>query len=392
MNWGANGRKRSVAYALTGAVLLLAAGCATKPKQVEPERLVWPAAPLTTRIEFVRSITSESDLKRDTTFSQKLLNWLGGVKAPAKRIVEPMGLAVSDDGQRVYVSNFGQQAVFAFDFSEKTFTEIAQLAHPLGLALDAQGQLYVIEQGKKRISIFDQAGDRLRSITHPDIVRPSGIAIDRARARIYLADTGRARREGKPPAGHNIKIFNLDGELLDTIGKGFGDEPGQFRFPTYLTLDANGNLYVTDTLNSRVQVFDPDGNYVKKFGERGNAWGMFDKPKGVAVDSFGNVYVADSGWSNVQIFNQKGQVLLFFGGRGHFPGMLKNPTAITIDADNNIYVADFVNHRINMYRLVNTTAEDSFLVPLAESEDSDEVKPKQAGAQIDNTPSKGGEI
>jgi DNA-binding beta-propeller fold protein YncE len=373
-------------------VASLVTGCATGPKQEEPQRLVWPSPPLTARIEFLRSIASEEDVRKDTTATQKLINWLSGVKPPAKHILEPMGIAVSDDGQRLYVSNFGRQAVFAFDFRLKTFSEIGPLAHPLALALDAQGQLYVVEQGKKQISIFDQAGNRLRSITHPDIVRPSGIAIDRTRARIYVSDTGKMGREGKPPRGHDIKIFNMEGELIDTIGKGFGDAPGQFRFPTYLTLDASGNVYVTDTLNSRVQVFDPDGNYVKKFGERGNAWGMFDKPKGVAFDSFGNVYVTDSGWSNVQIFNQQGQVLLFFGGRGQIPGMLKNPTAITIDANNNIYVADFVNHRINIYRLVNTTAEDSFTVPPAKSEARDEATPKQAGAQIDNRPTEGGDI
>ncbi len=94
---------------------------------------------------------------------------------------------------------------------------------------------------------------------------------------------------------------------------------------------------------------------------------MFDTAKGVAVDSFGNVYVADSTWSNVQIFNQKGQVLLFFGGRCPIPGMLKNPTAVVIDKKNQIYVADFLNHRVDMYRLVNTTSTDSFLNPVADN-------------------------
>ncbi|MDH3769263.1 MAG: hypothetical protein OES99_12545, partial [Gammaproteobacteria bacterium] len=73
------------------------------------------------------------------------------------------------------------------------------------------------------------------------------------------------------------------------------------------------------------------------------------------------------GWSNVQIFNQNGDVLLFFGGRGPIPGMLRNPTAIAIDGRNHIYVADFVNHRVNEYRLVNTTAADSYSATQSEA-------------------------
>ncbi len=354
----------------TFGLLLALAGCATAPRSAqEPARLVWPPPPLTTRIEFVRSISSDQDLGRDTTFSQRLVNFLGGEKPAPSQIVEPMGLAVSDDGQRVYVSDFAQLAVFVFDFSGKTFARIGSeqhLARPVGLALDAEEQLYVVEQELKGITVFDRQGRKLRFITHPGVERPTGVAIDRERGRIYLADTGHTRSEA-----HTVKVFAMSGELLRTIGTGKGEAPGQFMFPTYLAVDGRGNLYVTDTLNSRVQMFDPDGKYVKAFGQRGNSWGMFDKPKGVALDSFGNVYVVDSGWSNVQIFNQTGQVLLFFGGRGPIPGMLKNPTAIAIDRQNRIYVADYLNHRVEVYRLVNTTADDSFRSPVAGREGGD---------------------
>jgi DNA-binding beta-propeller fold protein YncE len=348
---------------MAGAMLLAGCAGARKAPQTEPQRLVWPAPPQPARIQFVRSLVGEKDLVQDTTFSQQILELLSGVKPPPKRIVEPMGLAVSDDGQRLYVSNFNRLAVFAFDFTEKTFEQIEPLARPVGLCLDADDRLYVVEQAKRQISVFDREGSPIRSITHASVERPTGIAIDRDRGKIYLADTGTSESET-----HTVKIFDMEGELIGTIGDGKGSGPGQFLYPTYLAVDADGNLYVTDTLNARVQVFDADGQYVKSIGERGNAWGMFDKPKGVALDSFGNVYVVDSGWSNVQIFNEKGQVLLFFGGRGPVPGMLKNPTAIAIDGSNQIYVADFINHRVNLYRLVNTTAEDSFLNPLAGSE------------------------
>ena len=337
---------------------LALAACATGKPAPEEARLVWPPPPLTARIEFVRSVFSDEDLHRDTTFSQRLVNFLAGEKPRPNRIVEPMGLAVSDDGQRLYVSDFAQLAVFVFDFSHKSFRKIGDpepLARPMGLALDAEENLYVVEQEKKGISVFDRKGTRVRFITDPSLERPAGVALDRRRGRLYVADTGHTRS-----TEHTVKIFALDGHRIGAIGRGKGEAQGQFLFPTYVAVDAAGNVYVTDTLNSRVQVFDPSGHYLKSFGQRGNAWGMFDKPKGVALDSFGNVYVADSGWSNVQIFNQKGQILLFFGGRGPIPGMLKNPTALAIDNTNHIYVADFLNHRVEMYRVVNTTAADSY--------------------------------
>lgn len=341
-------------------LLLLAAGCATVPeKPREMTRLVWPPPPLAPRIEFVRSIVSDEDLGRDTTFSQKLVAFFAGDRPTPNRIVEPMGIAVSDDGQRLYVSDYGHLQVFIFDFARSVFSKIGdkqRLARPLGIALDAEERLYVVEQEKKGVTVFDRQGKNVGVITDADVERPTGVAIDRQRGRVYLADSGRTRSPQ-----HTIKIFTLSGERVGTIGGEKGETDGRFLFPTYLTVDRAGNLYVSDTLNARVQVFDPDGTYVKTIGQRGNAWGMFDKPKGVALDGFGNVYVADSGWSNVQIFNQKGQILLFFGGRGPIPGMLKNPTAIAIDRNNRIYVADYLNHRVEVYQVVNTKAEDSYL-------------------------------
>ena len=334
----------------------LAGGCAsTPPKKVSEIHLAWPAPPQEARIKYVRSIYGEDLFSHGSTFSDSLRDFLAGEKPRETELVQPMGLAVSDDGQRLYASDFVQSAVFIFDFANKKFSKIENLAMPVGLALDGQENLYVVEQEKKGVAVFDKTGKPLKFITDPTLQRPTGIAIDRQRKKMYVVDTSHTKS-----TDHSVKIFSLDGKLLGKLGKGKGSAPGQFLFPTYVTLDTQGNVYVTDTLNSRVEMFDADGNYQKSFGQRDNGWGMFDKPKGVAIDSFGNLYVADSGWSNVQIFNSKGQILLFFGGRGPIPGMLKNPTAVTIDKHNKIYVGDYINHRIEEYELVNTRASDSF--------------------------------
>jgi DNA-binding beta-propeller fold protein YncE len=273
-----------------------------------------------------------------------------------------MGVAVSDDGSRVYVADHGQHSVFVFDLAKRRVRRLGPepIGRPLGLAVDGDERVWVVEQARRGVSVFASDGRRLAFVGHPALERPVGLALDRARRRLYVADAGTLQS-----AEHTVKIFDWEGGLIGTIGRGKGDGPGQFLFPTYVAVDGNGRVYVTDTLNARVQVFDADGQYLGPIGERGTAWGMFDTPKGVALDGFGNVYVVDSGWSNVQIFNQRRQVLLFFGGRGPLPGLLKNPTAITIDRDNRIYVADHLNRRVEVYRLVNTTAEDSFLDPAA---------------------------
>jgi len=352
---------RRVALVLAGVAVVglvgAMSGCATKPPPKEV-KLVWPEPPETARIEFVRSIASDEDLGKDTTGAQAVLKFLEGEKPAANRIVEPMGIAVSDDGERLYISDHGQFAVFVYDFAKKTSLKIGgqeqPLGTPVGLALDAKENIYVVEQGKKGVSVFDRSGKPLRFFTDESLARPTGIAIDPVRGKVYVADTSHNQN-----TDHTIKVFDLEGKFLGKVGKGKGDIDGAFLFPTYVWVDAKGNLYVSDTLNSRVQMFDPDGNFVRVIGKRGTAYGQFDKPKGVAVDSFGNTYVVDSGWSNVQIFNPKGQVLMFFGGRGTIPGLMQNPDAIAIDKRNRIYTGDMMNHRVNVYQLVNTTEADS---------------------------------
>ena len=335
-------------------VLLTLAGCATQQKPTEVIKLAWPSPPETTRIQFVRSISNDKDLVDDSTFSQNVINFLAGSKPQPNTIVEPMGLVVSDDGQVLYVADTGIQQVLVFDFGNKKFSKIEGLEHPLGLALDANQNLYVVDQTKKNVRVFDRAGKEIRSFTDKSVVRPTGIAIDRQRGKVYVVDTAT-----KASLEHNVRIFSLDGKLLGHLGLGQGNVDGAFMFPTYIALDAGGNVYVTDTLNCRVQVFDPNGKYTRTVGGNGDVPGKFTRPKGVAVDSLGDLYVVDSGWSNVQIFNPKGDVLLFFAGRGPMPGLLKNPTAVAIDRENHIYVGDYINHRVEEYQLVNTVLADT---------------------------------
>lgn len=341
-----------------------------KGKTVVPDfvELTWPEPPLEARIKFVDVLASELDLGRKITFKESFKSFLTGEKPEIAKMYQPRDLEVSEDTKRVYVSDFGESAIYVFNLDTNKL-ETFEVTAPFGIALDNEENLYVAQPDEKHIRVLNSKRETIRLINDASLVRPTDVAIDRERKLVYVADASRKASED-----HSVKVFDYEGKLIRKVGNGKGDCEGCFYFPTYVSVDSKGNVYVTSTLNARVDVFDTEGKYLRSIGERGTGFGQFDKPKGIAFDTFGNTYVADSGWSNVQIFNDKGEVLLFFGGRGGYPGLMKNPTGITIDRNNKIYVADYLNYRVSVYQLVNTKPEDSHLeIPPLEGE---EVKPE----------------
>lgn len=326
------------------------AGCAVKAKIPD---VFWPDPPDKPRIKFVRSFESKNDVGGPSL--RELL--VGSDQALA--LYQPMGLALSQDGQRLYVADRAWNLVFVFDFKTGALGTIGDqerypLAWPVGVALDGKENVYVSDTGTRTVRVYDKNGQFLKGIGKDLLVRPTGVAVDAARGRVYVVDTG----QNDTPEAHRVKVFDLDGALLREIGRR-GDGDGEFNFPTFASVDAQGRLYVVDSVNNRIEVFDAEGKFLRKFGQSGDRIGDFARPKGVAVDSFGNIYVVDSRWSNVQIFNQEGQLLMIFAGVGSYPGLLLNPTAVAIDHQNNIYVSDTLGRRVSVYQLMDTAPEDS---------------------------------
>lgn len=357
--------RRGIAHARHHGVLLALAalamtggGCALR-KAPALMPMVWPEPPEQARIEFVTAVASEENLDRSFSLGRSLTSGLIGVDKPTWHLYQPVAVAPAAGGKRVYVADYSQALLYIFDFERgevRTIGEEGGFGRPIGVAVDGAGQVYVSDQRAKVVQVLSPDGTPLRTLHLANIERPGGVAIDRSRGLLYVTDS-----PGPDSPDHYVRVYDLDGQFLRSVGAGRGDGPGQLYFPTYVAVGAGGEVYVSDTMNGRVVVFDADGKFVRQIGERGDTFGQFDKPKGLAFDSFGNLYVVDSSWSVVQIFNLRGDILLFFGGRSRFPGMLENPTGIAIDENDKIYVCDTFNHRLSVYRLVNTTAADSLL-------------------------------
>jgi sugar lactone lactonase YvrE len=131
----------------------------------------------------------------------------------------------------------------------------------------------------------------------------------------------------------------------------FGDGPTEsvFNTPRGISVAANGDVYVADTQNNRIQRFSATGNFELAFGGPGSGNSQFNNPRGVEVDAAGNVYVLDTGNDRIQKFNADGLYITTFGGFGSGNGQFDNPSGIGFALNGDLYVADTDNDRIQRF-------------------------------------------
>jgi DNA-binding beta-propeller fold protein YncE len=193
-----------------------------------------------------------------------------------------------------------------------------------------------------------------------------------------------------------VLVFDADKyTLLRRIGSsGKGHRlttPGDFSLPTHVAVDKEGNVYVTDTLNNRVEIFDADGKFISEFGKAGDGPGYFARPKGIAIDRDGHIWVTDEVQSRVQVFDRQGRLLIYFGQPGGFPGQFGALYGIAADNRNNrIITSEQYPGRVQVFRYI-TDAEASALKAQREAAaktTEPEQKPVDPNAPKENAPGK----
>ena len=156
-----------------------------------------------------------------------------------------------------------------------------------------------------------------------------------------------------------------DEEVINHIGDR-GEAPGQFVWPSGISLDSNRNVYVTDAWTDRVSVFTLDGEFVRSFGSSGDGDAQFRRPSGIAINDCDDVFVVDTLNHRVQKLTHEGRFVSEWGGIGSDPGEFRSPWGITTDSDGCVYVADHLNHRIQKF-----SADGEFLYQLGSQGDGD---------------------
>ncbi|MDF1499502.1 MAG: TIGR03663 family protein [Anaerolineales bacterium] len=194
-----------------------------------------------------------------------------------------------------------------------------------------------------------------------DFFRPRDLAIAQDGS-IYVADT----------ANHRIQHLSPEGEVMELWGtygnRAQGDAPGgSFNEPWGIAVAPDGNVYVADTWNHRIQWFTPEGEFIGMFGQEGygetanSFWG----PRDVAVDREGRVYVSDTGNKYIKVFDREGAYLGQFGGAGYLPGYLDEPVGLAVSEQGTVYVVDTWNQRVQGFLPIE---ENNTFAPVSEWE------------------------
>ncbi len=222
--------------------------------------------------------------------------------------------------------------------------------NPVDVAVARNGRLYVVNRsnmahapmGILRVTICSIDEEYIGQFTtfgtgDRQLFWPTSIAVD-GQENVYVSDEYR----------HDIQVFDRDGAFLHKWGT-FGDGDGQLNRPSGLAIAPEDNIIVVDSLNNRIQTFSPSGELRAKWGGPGDGPGQFNLPWGVAVDAQGHSYVAD--WRNdrVQKFSRDGRHLASFGSSGSGDGQLSRPAGVGIDSTGNLYVSDYGNDRVQVF-------------------------------------------
>jgi DNA-binding beta-propeller fold protein YncE len=217
------------------------------------------------------------------------------------------------------------------------------LYKPRAAAFDALNNLFLADL-TDRIQVFDRDGQYLRGWRTPEfnVDGPSGLTVDRY-GRLLVADTHFYR----------VLVFSESGELLFQIGDGVqGTTPGRFGYPTDVVIDRAGNFYVAEYGdNDRIQVFTPDGKWLRQWGGHGYEPGEFLKPRALTIDEQDRLYIADSCNHRIQVFDKAGKLLNVWGSRGDKPGQMCFPYDLAIGPDHGLYVCEYGNHRVQKFTL-----------------------------------------
>lgn len=287
-------------------------------------------------------------------------SWGGAGSAPGQ-FHDPIGVAVA--GGKVFVADARNHRVQVFDRNGRFLyaighpgTGLGGLERPMNLTV-ANGKVYVSDYWNDDIQVFSITGTPLqvigRSGSGPgEFKAPSGVAV-LPDGNLVVADFYNQRVQELRPDGAFVRQWGVTGR------KGYVSH-GTFNYPTDVATDRQGRIYVTDGYNDRIQVFAGDGHFLRMWGGLsvlhlphsvnflGGLNGWFKTPTAIAIGPQGNVFVADEENDRIQKFTADGHFLTAFGTPPKEPGFTE--TGVVVANDGTVYSTNLAGNRVEVWK------------------------------------------
>ncbi|MBI4658212.1 MAG: 6-bladed beta-propeller [Verrucomicrobia bacterium] len=253
---------------------------------------------------------------------------------------EVPGVAV-DAKENVYVFNRSPHPLMQFTSSGKFLRSLLEgmVTSAHGVRIDHEGNIWVADHNGHTVLKLNPAGRIMMVLgrrdtpgtTEMNFNRPTDVAVAPT-GEIYVSDGyGNSR----------VMKFSRDGRFLAQWGKK-GSAPGEFNLPHSIVLDAAGQVYVADRENHRIQIFTPDGKFVKE-------WKGFGSPWGLAIAPNGEIFMADGYANRVLKLAPDGRVLGALGSPGKLPGQFAYAHHLAVGKRGELYVAEILNWRVQKF-------------------------------------------
>lgn len=332
-------------------------------ESLDLSKIVWPNPPAITRIKYLTYWSGEKFVeKKQEKKKQSWMERMAGVTTgetpdskPRWQLVFPNGVAVDSKGL-AYIADSKVRAIFIVNLDTGEYKMIkngtdARFQWLTGLAIDDSDRLFVSDSSMKHVLVFDP-NHKVEGSISEGLYDPGGLAIDNENRLLYVTDAEQDQ----------VVVYDADPpyRLLRKLGrpgtKHASTALGEFAKPTGVAVDKDGNVYVSDTWNNRVEVFDADGEFIRSFGKGGDGPGYFARPKGIAIDGDGHVWVADAVQDRVQVFTPEGRLLIYLGGHGMYPGQFQSLINLTIDKKNRVLTTEQMPGRMQVFAYIDNAA------------------------------------
>ena len=263
------------------------------------------------------------------------------------RLSHPYFVMVAPPENDIYIiDNNGKITIYTSDFFPVyTVKKGPYIQSPRGMALDAEGNIYIaqsVSKGKQaRISVFRQCLKWERDIYLEGFegaadFSPDRLAIDK-KGFIYVASR----------YFPGVLVLDNGGRLVDIMAP---EERGEKAKLNNVTIDGEGRIYLLSETAGRVYVYDENKKFLFKFGEKGGSSGKLSRPMAVTVDDrTSRKYIVDYMRHSVTVYDKEGNFIYEFGGNGWREGWFQYPVDITIDSEGRIFVADLFNDRVQVF-------------------------------------------